>query len=76
MKAKVVESRVWVGPSGRTFSLYSSWKEPGSELVTKGYTIAWPDGTVGTGKPAFTTKAEAEAALAKYPANFPGMNVY
>ena len=45
------------------------------DLVAKGFTIAWPDGTTGTGRVPFDTREEAEAFLAKRP-NFPGMHQY
>jgi hypothetical protein len=61
--ATVVPSRAYVHPvSRRTFSMFSAWVEPGSELVERGFTIAWSgDGTVGTCKPPFKTHEEAQA---------------
>lgn len=60
--ATVVESRRFRHPvSGRTFSVFSSWIEPGSELETVGYTISWSgDGTVGTCRPAWVHQAQAQ----------------
>jgi len=73
---KVIPYTYWFDPvSGRTFSLYTAWKPEGSVAVTKGYTIAWGDGTSGTGRPAFETEAEAEAYLAKVPKGFRGMSM-
>ena len=34
-------------------------------MATAGYTIAWDDGTIGTGKPAFVTYEDAETYLAR-----------
>lgn len=67
-EAEVVESRYYKHPeSGREFSLFSSYVEPGSELLTRGWTIRWSgDGTVGTCKPAFKTKAEADDYAARW----------
>jgi hypothetical protein len=73
---KVVPCKTWVASNGIRFSPFSSYVPAGSKLETKGYTVAWPDGTYGTGRKAFETEAEAEAYLAKVPAGFKGMNVY
>jgi hypothetical protein len=61
-RATVVESRHYRHPvSGRTFSLFSSWREPGSELVSDGWTIRWDgDGTVGTCRPAWKSREQAQ----------------
>lgn len=66
--ASVIESRHWKNAeSGRTFSPYSSWVEPGSVLVSTGFDIAWDgDGTEGRCKPPFATRAEAEAFAADW----------
>ena len=66
--ASVVESRAYIHPvSGRRFSQFTSWFEPGSELKTLGWTIAWSgDGTVGHCRPPFATKAEAQAYADKW----------
>jgi len=72
---KVVPCVTYVAPNGVRFSPFSSYIPEGSELVTKGFTIAWPDGTTGTGRPAFATNAEAEAYLAKVPKGFKGMSM-
>jgi hypothetical protein len=74
-KHEVVPSSHYRDPvSGRTFSPYSSWMPEGCELVTKGWTIRWSDGTEGTGRKAFETEAEANAYLAKMPKYFRGMS--
>ncbi len=71
--AKVIECKVYVGPSGRTFSPFSSYIEPGAVLQSRGYTIEWPDGTIGLGRPPFATREEAQV-VADRMANFRGMN--
>ena len=60
--ATVVPSRHYRHPvSGRTFSQFSGWVEPGSELVDAGWTIRWDgDGTVGTCRPAWRSEAQAQ----------------
>ncbi len=62
-QASVVPSRAYVHPvSGRTFSMFSSWVEPGAKLVDMGFTIRWSgDGTVGTCRAPFTSEDEAQA---------------
>jgi hypothetical protein len=73
---KVVPYAYWRDPAtGQAFSIYTAWKPDGCVLETKGYTIAWSDGTSGTGRPAFETEAEAEAYLAKVPKGFRGMSM-
>jgi hypothetical protein len=53
--------------SRRTFSPYSAWIEPGAELVDRGFTIAWDgDGTIGTCRPPFKTREEAQAFADKW----------
>lgn len=60
-RATVVPSRHYKHPvSGRTFSFFSAWREPGSELVENGYTISWCDGTVGTCRPSWAQEAQAK----------------
>lgn len=73
-RASVVPSRVYINPvSGRQFSVFSSWIEPGSELIERGFTIAWDgDGTVGTCKPPFPTREEAQSFADKWNAKFEG----
>ena len=61
-KATVVRSRCYRHPvSGRTFSLFSSYVEPGSVISERGWTISWCDGTVGTCRPAWVTQRAAQA---------------
>lgn len=66
--ASVVESKHYKHPvSGRTFSVFSGWVEPGSELIVRGFDIAWDgDGTVGRCKVPFATRAEADAYAADW----------
>jgi hypothetical protein len=74
MSGKVIPYRYYYhAASGRSFSLFTAWKPEGCELVTKGFTIAWPDGTQGTGRVPFETEAEAEAFIARNP-RFKGMH--
>jgi hypothetical protein len=73
---KVVPSKCWLAPNGVRYSPFSSHVPEGSTLETKGYIIAWPDGTYGNGRKAFATVAEAEAYLAKVPKGFKGMSQY
>ena len=72
---KVVPCMTYVAPNGVRYSPFSSYIPEGSKLETKGYTVAWPDGTTGTGRRAFATEAEAEAYLAKVPKGFKGMSM-
>lgn len=66
---KIIESRYWKHTSGRTASLYGSapWTstadKPNWSIEVRGWTIAWDDGTIGTGRPAFKTKEEAQEHL-------------
>jgi hypothetical protein len=71
---KVVPCVTYVAPNGVRFSPFSSYIPEGAVRETKGWTIAWPDGTYGTGRKAFATEAEAEAYLAKKPKTFKGMS--
>jgi hypothetical protein len=75
-QATIVPCRYWHDPvSNRRFSPFTSWKPETAVLVTKGYTISWPDGTQGCGRPPFDTIADAETFLAGVPQGFKGMNV-
>lgn len=59
---------------GRMASMYGA--KPfgdGWELVTNGFTVAWPDGTVGTMGTKLNTFEEAEAYVKKM-GNFSGWN--
>jgi hypothetical protein len=70
---EVIEARQWRHPSGRTASVYGSLPQgEGWEIVTTGWTIQHPDGTIGLGRPPFASKAEAQAWVDAHP-NFPGM---
>jgi hypothetical protein len=73
MPGQVIESKCWKAPDGRTYSIYTSYKPEGCELVTRGWTIRHPDGTDGLGRPPFGTREEAQAWVDAHP-NFPGMN--
>jgi hypothetical protein len=74
----VIENRFYRHTTGRTASIYGSlpWRneaeKAGWTLVSEGYTIEHPDGTVGLGRKPFATKEEAQAWVAAHP-NFPGM---
>lgn len=71
---KVIPNRFYRHPESRqTVSLFSSYVPEGFELVTEGYTIAWSDGTTGTGRKAFLTAEEGNDYLAKCPVGFRGM---
>lgn len=76
---EVIPHRVWRNSrTNKTASMYGAapygpndaheW-----ELVTSGWTVKHPDGTVGIGRFAFQTKEEAEAWVEANP-NFPGMS--
>jgi len=78
---EVVESRSWKHKdTGAQASLYGAvpWsgrlgdKKDDWELVDQGWTIFWPDGTVGIGKKPWNTKSEAELYLSLHP-TFKGM---
>lgn len=73
MPGKVVPHKFYETPDGMRYSLFTSWKPAEAVLVTKGYTIAHPDGTYGLGRQPFETEAEAQAWVNAHP-NFPGMN--
>jgi hypothetical protein len=70
---KVIKHMVWVSPEGGTYSVFTSWKPPGSKLVQMGWTILWPDGTTGTGRVPFETEDDAIAFVNSRP-NFKGMH--
>lgn len=67
--AQAIPRQFWQHSSGRTASLYGSvpWVSAADKaewtVVTKGWTVKWPDGTIGTPKP-FATKEDAEAFIA------------
>lgn len=69
---KIIANKFWTNTvNGRKASLYGSvpWTSQAEkdqwQMTESGYTIAWDDGTIGTGKPPFKTYADAEAYLAK-----------
>lgn len=70
---EVVEAVSYRTPEGRAFSVFSSYIPSTAVRVVSGFTIRWADGTQGTGRVPFATRAEAEAYLAKVPASFKGM---
>lgn len=74
MTARIVPSIHYRDPNGRTFSPFSSFIPADAVKVNAGFSIAWPDGTQGTGRVPFKTLAEAEAYLAKVPKGFRGMS--
>jgi O-acetyl-ADP-ribose deacetylase (regulator of RNase III) len=80
MSATVIPYRFWQHKvTGAKASLYgarhSTWNPDDWKLVTEGFTIAWPDGTTGCGRPPFATVAEAQAVIDRRP-NFTGMSQY
>jgi hypothetical protein len=82
MTAHVIPSRFYVHkPTGRTISIFGAcpWRSDAEkadfEVYEKGFTIQWPDGSVGTGKPAFETAEAAQAYIDARP-GFKGMSTY
>lgn len=79
--AKVIESfslvhkttKLSISPYGSLpYGEYADW-----EKVTRGFTIAWDDGTVGTGRVPFKTREEAQTYLdAATARGFKGMGAY
>lgn len=69
--AEIIERKFWKHKvTGRTASPYgsvpwtSSADEHNWEMITKGFTIKWPDGTVGTGHHGpCETREQADALL-------------
>ena len=76
---EVIPHKVWCNSrTGKTVSRfgavpYSDADRHEWELVTAGWTVQHPDGTVGVGRFAFQTKEEAQAWVEANP-NFPGMS--
>jgi hypothetical protein len=69
---EVIESKVWKRNDGATASIYGAvpWLSPGEEkrwkMVSRGYTVRDNDrGTVGIGRQAWATRAEAQAWVDK-----------
>lgn len=79
MPAQVIPARTLVhkatGKVISPFSVLPFGTRDDWEMVEKGFTIAWPDGTTGCGRPPFETAAEAQAMIDRNP-RFPGMNQY
>lgn len=80
MNAEVIPSRRWRNKTtGAIASIYGAvpWWDAAAkdhwEIETCGFTIRWPDGTVGIGRKPFETREEAESYLALQAKNFPGM---
>lgn len=75
---KVIEHRFYRHTTGRSASIYGAlpWRNEVEKadwtMVTEGYTIEHPDGTIGIGRKPFATAAEAQAWVDANP-NFPGM---
>lgn len=69
---KIIDNKFYLNRNtGQRASVYGAvpWRSTaeaeGWTMATAGYTIAWDDGTIGTGKPAFATYEDAETYLAK-----------
>lgn len=80
MNAEIIPARRWRNTKTKaTASVYGAvpWFTEAAkadwEIESTGFTIKWPDGTVGLGRPPFATEAEAAAALARMPKGFTGM---
>lgn len=80
MSAQVIENRFWQHDSGRRASMYgavpyyNAMEAMAWHTVKDGYSISWPDGTVGVipmGRGPFKTREEAAACIAANP-NFKG----
>ncbi len=78
-QAKVIPYRQWVNVDGRTASITGAApfaKDAAAEgwsVKESGFTIVWPDGTRGAGRPPFATADEAQAYADKR-AGFRGMS--
>ena len=70
--AKVYQHKI-TGERRSPYSAFMAGEVAQFELITTGYTIAHPDGTVGIGRLPFKTAEEAQAWIDKHP-NFSGMN--
>lgn len=73
---KIIPRTFWKNSeTGRTASAWGAapyWGDKGAwEMVTDGYTVMWPDGTVGTMETKCATEADAQAYIAKM-GNFKG----
>lgn len=66
-KATVVPSRRYKSrSSGQEYSFFTAWRPDDCDLIERGFTIAWSDGTVGTCNPPFQTEEEAQAYADKW----------
>lgn len=67
---EILPSRRWRhADTGATASIYGAHPDPADpawEVETSGWTIRWPDGRVGCGRPPFETREEAEAVVNGY----------
>jgi hypothetical protein len=80
---KVIPAKHWKhkGPGSSTASIYGAVPWTGAkgnckedwEMVEDGFTIAWPDGTVGIGRPPFANRDAAQKWVDEHP-RFPGMS--
>jgi hypothetical protein len=58
-KAEIIPYKQWAHTSGVTASITGAAPHgDGWSVETAGFTIAWPDGTRGCGKPPFATEAD------------------
>lgn len=80
MNAEIIPSRRWRNiKTGAIASVYGAcpWFTKAAktdwQMESTGYTIKWPDGTVGIGREPFVTIEAAQACLNRMP-GFPGMN--
>lgn len=81
MPCTVIESKSWLHTSGRRASIYGAapWTNetdrPNWQIVTRGWTVKNPDGTIGCGRPPCATIEEAQALADRLNAlRFTGMN--
>ncbi len=81
---KVIPAKRWENRrTGATASVYGAvpWtggagnRQEDWEMVEKGWTISWPDGTVGIGRTPFESKDAAEKWTEEHP-HFRGMGGY
>jgi hypothetical protein len=69
---EIIESKRWRHTSGATASLYGAVPyardaaAEGWTLETVGFSLRYPDGTIGGGHPPAATREEAEARLQRW----------